>query len=131
MSKPRAYIETTAPNFYYDFRPSPEIERRREATRRWWTGAAERYELVTSLTVRSELAAGTSNRVTQRLALLEGIRLIEFVPPVAEIVRHYLAHKLMPSKPQADAIHLALASYYKCDFIVSWNSRQPGQPEQG
>ena len=27
----------------------------------------------------------------------------------------------MPAKPHGDALHLALASYHKCDFLVTWN----------
>ena len=27
----------------------------------------------------------------------------------------------MPADPAGDAMHLALASYHKCDFLVTWN----------
>ena len=27
----------------------------------------------------------------------------------------------MPSQAMGDAAHLALASFYKCDFLVTWN----------
>jgi hypothetical protein len=30
-------------------------------------------------------------------------------------------HKLMPVDPFGDALHLALASYHRCDFLVTWN----------
>ena len=29
----------------------------------------------------------------------------------------------MPNDPVGDALHLALASYYKCDFLLTWNCR--------
>jgi hypothetical protein len=32
-------------------------------------------------------------------------------------------YKLMPADPGGDAMHLALASYHKCDFLVTWNCR--------
>ena len=32
-----------------------------------------------------------------------------------------LAHKVMPADPFGDALHLALASYHRCDFLVTWN----------
>lgn len=35
----------------------------------------------------------------------------------------YLRHKLMPRNPSGDALHLALASYYECDLIVTWNCK--------
>ena len=27
----------------------------------------------------------------------------------------------MPANPSGDALHLAVASYYSCDFLVTWN----------
>jgi hypothetical protein len=29
--------------------------------------------------------------------------------------------KVMPANPAGDALHLALASFHKCDFLVTWN----------
>ncbi len=29
----------------------------------------------------------------------------------------------MPDDPVGDALHLAMASYYKCDFLLTWNCR--------
>jgi hypothetical protein len=130
MPKPRVYVETTIPNFYYDFRKSPAITMRREATRQWWQVAAPGCELLTSTFVHDELAAGTSGQVVLRLALLAQVPAVAFVPQVAEIVRYYVLHKLMPAKPPHDALHLALASYYKCDFILTWNCRHLANPNK-
>jgi predicted nucleic acid-binding protein len=130
MPKPLAYIETTVPNFYYDERTSYGVVSRRLWTREWWTGAAERYELVTSPAVLTELSAGTSRLVAPRLALLDGIEVLPSVPPVADIVQTYIRHKLMPANPSGDALHLALASFYQCDFIVSWDSKHLVNPNK-
>lgn len=130
MPKQRAYVETTIPSFYHDSRNSPAVALRREATRRWWERAVADYDLVTSGIVRNELAAGTKERVLLRLALLDGMTTLAFVPAVAEIVRHYLNHKLMPAKPPEDALHLALASYHNCDLIVTWNCRHLANPNK-
>ena len=58
MTKPLTYVETTIPSFYHEARTAPDIVVRREWTRRWWDGACERYELVTSPAVLDELAGG-------------------------------------------------------------------------
>ncbi len=34
--KPRVYIETTIPSFYFEIRKEPEMVARRLWTRRWW-----------------------------------------------------------------------------------------------
>ena len=130
MPKPRVYVETTIPNFYYDFRDSPEVVLRREVTRRWWETAGGRYELVTSGVVLDELANGTSDRVPLRLALLVGIPALTYVPQVTGIVQTYIKHKLMPAKPPEDAWHLALASFHGCDLIITWNCRHLANPNK-
>ena len=42
---------------------------------------------------------------------------------VGQIVQAYIQLKVMPADPAGDALHLALASYHKCDFLVIWNSQ--------
>lgn len=130
MTKKRAYIETTVPNFYYDFRGSQAVGSRREATRAWWPTAAERYDLVTSMVVVDELSAGTSHMTALRLELLGGMHKLPLLAAVADIVQVYLQNKLMPAKPSADALHLALASYFGCDFTVTWNCRHLANPNK-
>ena len=123
MSKPRVYVETTIPSFYHETRTAPDIVARRRWTRQWWSGAPERYELVTSSPVLDELAGGPRERITERLTLVRELPLLAIEPGVGEILQAYLRHKLMPADPAGDALHLALASYHKCDFLVTWNCR--------
>ena len=121
MSGPRVYVETTIPSFYHEARTTPEVVARREWTRRWWATAHGRYELVTSPAVLDELSGGDPERVAERLALIEGLPLLAIDPAVGEIVDTYIRHKVMPANPRGDALHLALASHHKCDFLVTWN----------
>jgi hypothetical protein len=37
------------------------------------------------------------------------------------IAQVYWAERIMPKPPSADAIHVALASYYRMDFLLTWN----------
>jgi predicted nucleic acid-binding protein len=121
--KPRAYVETTMPSFYHETRTAPDIISRKEWTRRWWTDAPLRYELVTSAPVLDELAAGIAEHSAQRLALVRALPILPLEPAIMEIVEIYIQNKVMPADPGGDAWHLALASYHKCDFLVTWNCR--------
>ena len=42
---------------------------------------------------------------------------------IAEIVETYVDRKVMPLDPVGDALHLAVASYHRCDFLLTWNCR--------
>jgi predicted nucleic acid-binding protein len=114
-------VETTIPSFYHEERSEPGIVSRREWTREWWNQAPAQYELVTSPAVLEELAEGPVERSAKWLALIRDLPLLPVEPAVEDIVRVYLQHKVMPTDPTGDALHLALASYYKCDFLVTWN----------
>ena len=123
MRRPRIYVETTIPSLYYDTRNAPETVARCEWTRRWWETAQSRYELVTSAAVLDELAEGKPERSAQRISLVQGLIILPIEPLVIQIVETYIRLKVMPGDPRGDALHLALASYHKCDFLVTWNCR--------
>jgi predicted nucleic acid-binding protein len=101
----------------------PDIVARRDWTRQWWLTAPDNYELVTSPAVLDELAAGKPEASARRLSLIEKLPLLPVDDAVTEIVAAYIRHKLMPADPLGDAMHLALASYHRCDFLVTWNCR--------
>lgn len=121
MTIPVVYIETTIPSFYHDVRTSPDIVVRRDWTRRWWSGASESYRLVTSEAVIEELEGGLQEHAESRLTLVADLPLLPIEPAIAVIVEAYVRHKVMPADPGGDALHLALASYHKCDFLLTWN----------
>jgi predicted nucleic acid-binding protein len=79
--------------------------------------------LFTSEAVLDELAEGLPERGADRLALLSELPLLPIEPAIADIVEMYIQHRLMPADPAGDALHLAIASYHKCDFLVTWNCR--------
>jgi predicted nucleic acid-binding protein len=119
--KPRVYIETTIPSFYFEDRASPDMVARRLWTRHWWSKVSPAYDLVTSSAVIEELSRGAYPSKSQALALLDSLPRLEVEAAVIEIVQVYIEHSVMPQDPLGDALHLALASYNHCDFLLTWN----------
>jgi len=119
----RVYIETTVPSFYVEARPEPEMVARRGWTREWWDHQSSRYELVTSVAVVEELQAGTYEGKTAALELIARVPLVPAEHAVDAIVDAYIANHVMPADPRGDALHLALASYHRCHFLLTWNCR--------
>jgi hypothetical protein len=76
---------------------------------------------VTSEAVLLELRNGEYPSREAALVLAQELPLLEITPAVAEIVDAYVRHRLMPADPSFDALHLALASYHRCEFLVTWN----------
>lgn len=94
---------------------------RRDWTRDWWDNHRQGCLLVTSEAVLDELTRGDYPNKENALLLINDVSLLEIDDPVTEIVEACVRHKVMPQNPLGDALHLALASYYKCDFLLTWN----------
>lgn len=121
--KPLVYIETSIPSFFFELRQEPEMQARRNWTREWWKSYRQLFRLTTSEAVLAELSEGDYDSREDAIALLGGIDLLQMPDEAADIIDVYLDHHLMPRDRLGDALHLALASYYKCDFLLTWNCR--------
>jgi len=115
------YIETSIPSFYFETRQAPEMVARRTWTRRWWERCRHRYELVTSEAVVAELEEGEYPARAEAVALVTKLPRLPMPEEIADIIDTYILHRLMPRKRLGDALHLALASFHKCDFLLTWN----------
>lgn len=121
--KPKVYVETSIPSFYHEVRTEPTMIARREWTREWWNNANDKYLLMTSIAVLDELNRGSFPGKTEAIELMSNLMFVPVEPAIAEIVKVYIQQHLMPNDPVGDALHLALASYHKCDFLLTWNCR--------
>jgi predicted nucleic acid-binding protein len=115
------YVETSIPSFYFTLRTDPESIARMHWTRRWWAEYATRCMLTTSAAVIDELRRGTGERTEDRIGLLANAIVLPITEEVIRIARVYIDRRVMPQDPQGDALHLALASYHKADFLLTWN----------
>ena len=81
------------------------------------------YEPVTSVAVLEELGQGSHTNRAATLELMESIQIVPDVEQIVPIVDAYIARHVMPSNPRGDALHLALASFHHCHFLLTWNCR--------
>lgn len=121
--KPRVYIETTIPSYYFEIRNDPESVTKKQWTKEWWDRYSRNYELVISAAVMDELERGEHPSKKETLELVQNLPLLEVNDEIETIVSEYVRHKLMPRDPGGDALHLALASHYHCHFLLTWNCR--------
>lgn len=121
--KPSVYIETSKPSFYYEVRTEPDHVARREWTRLWWNDHLADYDAYTSEAVIEELERGSFPGKAGALKLIEDLPLLDINEPIVDIVENYIVHHVMPNDPAGDALHLAVASFHKCDFLATWNCR--------
>ena len=119
----RVYVETSIPSFYYEVRTEPDMIARRDWTRQFWSLAESEYELVTSVAVLEELERGNFPNKVDVIALAASLPILPLETSVGKIVDTYIANRIMPADPRGDALHLALASFNECEFLLTWNCK--------
>jgi predicted nucleic acid-binding protein len=117
------YLETTFFSFYFDQRTAPAIVAMHDWTRQFWDERRNKYSLVTSEAVLGELRKGGAPHKETALSMAQAIPLVSVGVEITGIVEVYLKHKLMPQDATGDALHLGLASFHACDYLVTWNCR--------
>jgi predicted nucleic acid-binding protein len=119
--KPTVYIETTIPSYYCDRRQ--EIAADIARTREWWDRERSEYKCFISPVVLDELSEGDYPNKDACLRLIQGVALLAVTADVLQIADIYQSRKLMPRLPVRDVLHVALASYYRMSYLLTWNCR--------
>lgn len=119
--KATVYLETSIPSFFYETRSESEFIAMRDWTKSWWLYYKDRYQCFTSDAVVAESTQGNFPKQREKLELMEGIEQLEITQTIQEIVDVYIENYLMPKNHLGDALHLAIASFYKMDFLLTWN----------
>ena len=119
----KLYLETSVFSFYYDNRLDPEVVARRNWTRQFWENCVGRHSMMTGSAVLVELSKGAKLHKQDALNLALSLPSVDVNEDIKEIAAVYVHHLVMPKDPLGDALHLALASYWKFDYLVTWNCR--------
>jgi len=117
--KTTVYLDSTIFSYLFDERAS--IQTYIEVTKRWWARERHHYTLRISEEVIAELSEGDYPRKSLILPVVSEVPVLPSDPRILDIAKVYLENYLMPQEYTGDAIHLAYASLYKMDFLLTWN----------
>jgi hypothetical protein len=79
--------------------------------------------------VIQEAGAGDSEAAQKRLLALENIPLLDLTPEVLTLARAIINDGILPTRAKEDALHLAVATVHKMDFLLTWNCRHIANPD--
>ncbi len=127
--KPKVYVETSVVSYLTAW-PSRDVVTlgNQVATREWWRGAANRFELVASSLVIEEAGDGDPEAARARLAALESVRVIRVGDEAMALGRVLVDAHAFPADAAADAVHAAIAALNGVDYLVTWNMRHLANP---
>ncbi len=120
----RIYIESTIPS-YVVARPARDLLQaaRQQTSKDWWELKRQQHELFTSEIVLAEIGEGEAAMARQRLEVMDGIKILRLTDDTEALTRRILESGLLPPDADRDAAHIALATIYEMDILLSWNCR--------
>ncbi len=92
-------------------------------TQDWWNDFRGSFVLYASEIVEDEAARGDKEIAARRLNLLKSLMLLELTEEALELAHAFLNQSNLPSKASNDALHIALATVYGLDYLLTWNCK--------
>jgi predicted nucleic acid-binding protein len=111
------YLETSVIGAYLDNGESF----RRDLTIRWWEHELPNYRAYVSPLVERELERTREPYRRSYLALIRQLPRLEITEEAAILADGYVSRAIFQRKYLGDALHVALASLHKIDYLVTWN----------
>jgi len=115
--KKSLYLETSVIGAYLD-NGEPF---RRDLTIRWWEHELSEYRPCVSVLARRELERMREPYRAGYLKLISPIEELSLAEEAVILAEGYISRGIFSRKFIADALHVALASFYKMDYLVTWN----------
>lgn len=115
--KQSLYLETSVIGAYLD-NGEPF---RRDLTIRWWEHELPEYRAVVSILVQRELERVAEPHRTGYLSLVRPLEQVDLAEEATILAEGYITRGIFHRKYIADALHVALASFHKIDYLVTWN----------
>lgn len=111
------YLETSVVGAYLDRGESF----RRDLTLRWWEHELKNYSAFISPVVSRELERTREPYRKSYLGLIKTLPQLEVTEEATILADGYLSRGIFARKYLGDALHVALASFHKVDYLVTWN----------
>jgi len=118
------YIETSILG-YLTARPSRDlvVAANIEITREWWDTRRNDFQLYSSQAVVKETSQGDAAISSQRLEIIRNLALLDLNQSVLALGEQCLGRSSLPAKADVDAIHIAAATVYGMDYLLTWNCK--------
>jgi predicted nucleic acid-binding protein len=92
-----------------------------DLSREWWSRKRDEYTLYVSDIVIFESQRGDPRQVERRLELIAQATPLVLTDRVSALASLLRAPHLIPGNAANDALHIALATFYDCQYLLTWN----------
>jgi predicted nucleic acid-binding protein len=116
--KLRLYLDTTIPNYVFTL----ELPEKMELTKKLFEKINQgEYEAYISDVVIEELKQAKEPKRSKLLSRIKDIIRLPFTPEARDLAEKYIKNKIISKNYLGDARHVAIATVYNIDAVVSWN----------
>lgn len=121
-NKPKVYIETSVVS-YYAGNPSRDliILAHHHLTTMWWEKALYKVEPYISEFGRAEIIKGDQTASKKRLEVCRLFPVLASSPELEKLAEDYFTKLQLPEAAKLDAYHIACATIYQLDYLLTWN----------
>jgi hypothetical protein len=81
------------------------------------------FHCVTSDAVLEEAREGDTKQSRLRVEVLAGLTTLRLNPTAETLAEELMASGVLPAGAGMDALHLALATVYRADYLLTWNCK--------
>ena len=119
----RVYLETSFVSACVTDRNDTASAYRRQVTTDWWREQRVNHELFVAEEVVAELSHPDFRHRSDATALIRGIPLLSMTEEVRGLARILVREKVMPGPVAGDAIHVAVSTVHRMEYVLTWNVR--------
>jgi hypothetical protein len=121
--KYKVYLETSFISYLVGRLSTDLVTLQRQlSSHRWWQTQRTEFGLFASQAVYRECIRGDADLVQERLIVLQEVELLPLTSEILETAERLMTPAGPLSKKSADdAIHIAAATVYRCEFLLTWN----------
>ncbi len=124
LTRETVYVETSIFG-YLTARPTENliVAANIKVTQDWWLNSRNSFLLYASQLVEDEATRGDAIIASQREGLLKPITFLALTEEAVELAQAFLQQSNLPAKAANDALHMALATVYGLDYLLTWNCK--------
>jgi hypothetical protein len=126
----RVYLETSFVSACVSKRSDVQSLYRKEVSLRWWQVERPRHEVIISDEVLAELSDPRYPQGDEALKFVGGIAVLAVTEPMVSLAEVFVDRKVMPKPVGGDALHVAMATVARCEYVLTWNVKHLANPNK-
>ena len=124
------YVETSFVSACVTDRTDVASLYRRQVSLDWWSTQRPRHDVFISAEVIDELSDPDYPRRADALEFIKDLPQLAMTEDVRGLARLLVRERVMPAPVAGDAVHVAVATAWSMEYLLSWNVKHLANPNK-